>query len=210
MEISELTIKLIIILVPGAIASLIYERLTIHKKWTSFEFIVMSILFGGLSYILAQYAHNLLGFLETGALDEFWNNLPSKEIPFYAVSSALVSSIFIGLISSSIDHYKVANRIGKKILISNKYGDENLYSYFLNANNIKEVYFRDKAKGLTYHGEVESFSEADDFKELVLRDVKVYSYENSELFYEIDKLYIARSKDDITMEVPHININEEK
>lgn len=210
MEISEFTLKLIIILVPGAIASIIYERLTIHKKWSAFEFIAMSILYGGICYLTAQVAYNICPFLNDEALNEFWSNLPTRDIPFEAVVSASVAAVFVGLIATGIDHYKLVNWVGKKLRISNKYGDENLYSHFLNGKNITEVYFRDKTKNLVYHGEVDSFSETNDFKELVLTNVSVYSYEDSEFYYKIDKLYIARYKDDITMEVPFLNNNEEK
>lgn len=66
-----------------------------------------------------------------------------------------------------------------------------MYSYFMNASNITEVYIRDKGKELTYHGVIDSFSETDDFKEIVLRDVHVYNYEDLSVLYDVDKLYIA-------------------
>ena len=48
---SELTIKLIIILIPGAIATLIFGKLILHKEWSSFRFVLYSILFGIVSYV---------------------------------------------------------------------------------------------------------------------------------------------------------------
>lgn len=207
MEISEFTLKIIIILIPGAIAALIYERLTIHKKWSSFEFITMSILFGGISYLVAETFHNNLHFLNKDTLSDFWANLPTKEIPFNAVISASVAALFVGLFATAIDHFKLVNKFGKLIRITNKYGDENLYSHFLNARTITEVYIRDKKNNLTYHGDIESFSETNEFKEIVLSDVKVYGYEDSEFYYHIAKLYLARHQDDFTMEVPFLNQN---
>jgi len=46
---SELTIKLIIILIPGAIATLIFGKLVLHKEWNNFKFVLYSILFGVVS-----------------------------------------------------------------------------------------------------------------------------------------------------------------
>ncbi len=46
MEISELTLKLIIILIPGAIATVIIDKLTIHKEWPPFKFVVNAIILG--------------------------------------------------------------------------------------------------------------------------------------------------------------------
>ena len=51
MDISNLTLKLIFILIPGAIAGLIFEKLTVHKPWNNFKFIAQSILFGLLAYL---------------------------------------------------------------------------------------------------------------------------------------------------------------
>ncbi len=203
MEIPELTLKLIILLTPGAIASIIFEKLTIHEKWTSFQFIANSILFGGTSYLTAQLAFNICS--DDKSFDNFWLNLPSKEIPFNAIIKAIITSVFIGFLCASLDNYKVVNRIGKYLKLTTKYGDENLYSYFLNADNVNEIYFRDIPNNITYHGMINSYSEANDFKEIVLRDVKVYDYETSTLMYELDKVYLSRPKDDIIIEVPFID-----
>ncbi|HVZ26386.1 MAG TPA: hypothetical protein VG842_10040 [Sediminibacterium sp.] len=203
MEIPELTLKLIILLTPGAVASIIFEKLTIHKKWNSFQFIANSILFGGVSYLVAQLAFNICR--HDSSFDNFWLNLPSKEIPFSAIIKAIITSVFIGFICAGLDNYKFVNRIGKSLKLTTKYGDENLYSYFLNADNVNEIYFRDIPNNITYHGMINSYSETNDFKEIVLRDVKVYDYATSNLMYELDKVYLSRPKDDIIIEVPFIN-----
>jgi hypothetical protein len=62
-----------------------------------------------------------------------------REIPFVEIGNASVTGIVLGLISSAIDHYKVINRIATRLKISNKYGDINLYSHFLNSPNIAPV-----------------------------------------------------------------------
>lgn len=203
MEIPELTLKLIILLTPGAVASIIYEKLTIHKKWNSFQFIANSILFGGISYLVAQLAFNICR--HDSSFDNFWLNLPSKEIPFAAVIKAIITSIFIGFICAGLDNYKIVNRIGKFLKLTTKYGDENLYSYFLNADNVNEIYFRDITNNITYHGMINSYSETSEFKEIVLRDVKVYDYATSTHMYDLDKVYLSRPKDGIIIEVPFIN-----
>src|SRR5690348_14696893 len=124
MDISELTLKLIFVLIPGALASLIFEKLTIHKPWNSFKFVSHSILFGVLAYLF------------TGLFIECWNrifdanwhgldimkNITSKNIPFVEIGNASIFGILLGFISSAIDHYKVINRFATWLRISNKYG----------------------------------------------------------------------------------------
>lgn len=200
MDISELAVKLIILLIPGALAALIVEKLAIHTKWNEFKFIIYAIIFGSLSYLV-------LGFF--GSADNFWQNLPAKEIPFDVVWKACIAGILIGFISVAIDTHKLISKLARKLKISNKYGDENLYSYFLGSKEVNEVYVRDKANNLTYWGFVDSYSETEEASEIVLRAVRVYDYETSDYLYDSDKVYLSRKKDEITIELPYTNLVEE-
>lgn len=194
-------------MIPGSIACILYERLTIHKQWNSFKFITNAILFGSISYVLAQLFFNICR-IDT-SFDSFWENLPTKEIPYQVIIKASIVSIFVGLIATGIDHYKLINRFGKWVKLTNKYGDESLYSYFLNAKDVDEVYVRDIENELTYHGLVSSYSENDDIKEILLVDVVVYDYTTSEELYLLDKIYLSRSKENLIIELPYKNLKND-
>jgi hypothetical protein len=103
---------------------------------------------------------------------------------------------------SGIIQNKVINRIANWLRISEKYGDENLFSFFLNAKEISWVWVRIPSKNLTYEGYRESFSESETMREVVLRDVKVYRYEDSEFLYEIPAIYLCLPVNDIIIEMP--------
>jgi len=60
----------------------------------------------------------------------------ATEIHYREVLYASAFSIFIASLVSIIENKKMINKIAKKLGITNKYGDENLYSRFLNSNNI--------------------------------------------------------------------------
>lgn len=200
MEISELTLKLIILLVPGALSSVIYERLAIHRKWTPFQFIANSILFGVVSYLIAQIFFDLICRGED--LRALWANLSSKEIPFSAVLKSTACSIFLALLCVWFDYRKLLNKFAKRFGMTNKFGDENLYTFFLNASNVEEVYIRDIDNNITYHGMIDSFSETETFTEMSLFDVKVYEYKTSNLMYAVDKLYLSKLRGSLIIEVP--------
>lgn len=201
MEISELTLKLILVLIPGAIASRIYQKVTIHEKWTNFQFVSNSILFGALSYLLILLLNYITDYFD--GINLFWSNLPTKEIPGETILHACVSAILIGFSVSAIDHYKLLNLLAKSLRISRKYGDENLYSYFVNSPDVTEIYIRDRSNGFTYHGFIDSYSENESTYEIVLRNVAVYAYEDSSHQFDLNKLYISKSKNDIVIEVPY-------
>lgn len=200
MEISEFTLKLIILLIPGGISCLIFEKLTIHKSWNSFKFISNSIFLGGLSYLSAQL---IFGICNDLSFANFWENLPTKQIPFKAVIKSSFVAILIGFAGSKFDHYKILNRIGKKLKVTTKYGDEDLFYYFLNSSNVTEVYVRDIKNNITYHGLVDSFSENGSIKEIVLSDVKIYNYETSEFAYSLSKIYLCKPNDELIIELPN-------
>lgn len=205
MEISEFTLKLIIILAPGGLASIIYEKLTVKKKWSPFHFVANSIILGGISYLLAQFVLGTV-FCDT-SFEGFWDNLSAKEIPFEAIMKATGFAIVIGFIGAALDRYKIVNRFATGCRLSNKYGDENLFTYFMNGEESDEVYIRDLHTNQTYHGMVLSFSETDEIKEMVLSNVKVYEYKTSKYLYDIDYIYLARSKDLLTLEVNPVRAN---
>ena len=208
MDVSELALKLIILLIPGAISVKLYQMLTIHRKWNSFQFVSNAILFGGASYLLSGVLLDLV----TGSdhLDAFWKNLPTKEIPYKDVFWACGTAVVIGFSSSAISHYKLINRLAKWMRVTTTYGDENLYHYFLNSQDVVEVYIRDKQTGLTYHGIVDSYSEDDDIHEIVLRQVAVFDYETSDKLYELDKVYLSKFKNELALEVPFRNLKREE
>jgi hypothetical protein len=203
MELSTLTIKLIIVLIPGAISSIIFEKLSEqHIKWGSFKFITNSILFGVISYAFANQISCIIG-IEKQSI-EFWDKLYTQDLQYRFIIYASFLSIITGYVFAKIDNLKLVNKVAKFIKVSNKYGDENLISYFLNARDVNEVYVRIPAINITYHGMLNSFSANKDTVELVLRDVKVYDYESSNLTYELDKVYISRIQNELIIEIPNL------
>lgn len=202
MTLSALALKLILILIPGGLATLILEKLTTYLKWEPFKFIINSILLGGLSYLLSDL---LFYIFYADDIQNFWLTFTSTNIPFWEIIRATGVSVFIGFAASWIENNKMISRFARKLNIADKYGEENLYSYFLNSKEISEVYVRDIANNLTFHGIVDSFSENEQISEITLRDVKVYKYDDSSFLYQMPKVFLSRPKNCIFIEVPILN-----
>jgi len=220
MDISDLTLKLIIILIPGALSARIIQKVTVHKTWSDFQFTVNSILLGVASYLLLQVIYSCYKFSESLFCNQsfifasnslkVWQGIQEKgAIPYLEVFCSSITAIIVGLLVSWLDYNKIINGLAQKYKISNKYGDEDLYSYFLNAKEIKEVYVRHLKHKLTYHGYVDSFAEADSIKELTLRDVTVYSYPESQEMYTLSYIYLSLSREDVIIEYLKPETNEE-
>lgn len=201
---TELTIKLIIILLPGAISTLIYGKLILHKEWDNFKFILFSILFGIFSYFLLQI---IIDFINLFAFSKFsdlslWNDLTNaNKIPYGEIIFSTIISVILSYIVSLVENEKFISRIAKHFGVSNKYGDENLYSKFLNAKEVEYVYVRSIKNELTYYGWVKSFSESDNLSEICLADVSVYNYGDSEHLYDVSEIYLSFNKQEIIIEL---------
>ena len=203
---SELTLILIIILIPGAIAAIIYNKLAIHRKWSSFDFILYASLSGVISYLLLQifiilkwciFSHSAKS---TYDILEVWDILNIEIIPYDEIIYASIFAVLIGCLITFITQNKILYKVAQKIKISNKYGDDNLFNNFLNSPEIEEIYIRDIENQLTYHGILNFFSENDDVFELVLSDVSVYGYSDSQHFYDIERIYLSINKENTKIE----------
>lgn len=139
MDISQLAVRLVIVMLPGIIAALIIERLTVHKPWDSFRFVLYSFLLGTLSYLALQCVFSIVSCLfSIGIKVSFWDAIDGGAplLNFREIFSAVVVSIFLGSIISTIITWKWFHRIAQKFGISEKYGDESLFYFFLNSPNV--------------------------------------------------------------------------
>jgi hypothetical protein len=219
---NQLSIILFILILPGILATIIVERLTIHKRTNSFFFILYSILLGLLSYVLLQIFKHIFTFLKSLIYNknisfsflhvwEVISNSNSYNVNLSEVAWATIVAVILGFIVSAIIHHKIVNKIAKKLSVSSKYGDENLFYYFLNSPEIDWIYIRDKERELIYQGRVESYSENEKIHEIVLTDVIVYSYYNQDKLYTTPTIYICKDLGKLQIEqIPQENFQSEE
>lgn len=100
--------------------------------------------------------------------------------------------------------FRLFMRLLHKIGASSRYGDEDVWSYTLNSNqaHVEYVHFRDLENGYVFAGWVNTYSESEDYRELLLRDVIVYDEKGSEIS-QAPHIYISRQKNNIWMEFPY-------
>lgn len=201
MDISALALKIIIILIPGIISTNIYRKLTFRANpIDNFKDGLSAIVLGVFSYVMLQFAFNLKIFLSNMCfqtqksfviLNTFENISLTNNIPYKEVFYSSLVSIFVGFVAAFVDNKKIINRMGGCLKVSNKFGEENLYMKFLNSPDIDYIYIRDTLNKLTYFGYVESYSESENFKEIVLGNVSVYNYPECDFLYDVDKIYLC-------------------
>lgn len=199
MEISSLTVKLIILLVPGIIAYFIYKRLTSRAaKKSDFLFLIIAIFLGILSYLSLQIIQVIICFVENicgdsqpyKSLQTFKSISTDENIPYFEVIPASILSIAIAYVLALMDTKNIVNRLGVYLKVTNKESDDTLYLSYLTKEEINVVYIRDPKNNITYFGKVFSFSEKEGVKEIVLEDVSLFTYDEGISLYEVNSVYL--------------------
>lgn len=215
MNISILTLKILIFLIPGIIANKVVHKLTIKKKQDTFTFIISSLILGILSYLLLQL------FIDTWNLISFYLNInyPKKElqiwlkiftdgsIPYLEILYGSIIGFLVGIFLAVAENRFWFYKVASYFKISQKSGDTTLFYSFLNSPDVIEVYVRDFSKDITYHGYLDSFNEHDNIGEIVLNEVSIYHSTDSVKLYDSPHIYLSRKLDDLTIEVVNKDVN---
>lgn len=216
---NQFVVSLIVILIPGIIAAVICDKITVHSKWNTFKFSLYALILGLATYVGLQlifYTWDIIKscFINVPAWShlQVWNSTISqtREISAKEVVYATLLSLPVAFFASFLINYKIFNKLAKKLNVSTKFGDENLYSYYLNAKEIDWVYVRDIENNLTYQGRIESYSENDHMQELVMYDVTVFRYKDSIELYSIPTIYLTKVIGKFIIEAIPKNILGEK
>ncbi len=198
---SQLFVLITLILLPGVTAAIFVDKLTVHRKWDSFRYSLYSVVLGTVSYSLLQVLYYIQDMITVKAPGiPKWTNLhiwdaalrSDPTLSGFEIVLAVLLSFPLALGVSLVVNFKLINKLGKKLGVSTKFGDENLFSYYLNTEEIDWVYVRDVTNNLTYQGRVESFSENTEIQEIVLSEVTVFRYEDSAELYSVPTIYLAR------------------
>jgi hypothetical protein len=207
MEISEFTLRLLLLFLPGIVVTLIIERFTVSDEKRHFYFIIISFIMGILSYTLYTILLKLIDFIICKDIDTeviFLKALIDKELKIEFSEVLLVSllAIILGFAIAKIINAKLMFRFAQKIGITKKFAEIDVWGYLFNSEDdeLRWVRVRDIENNLCYEGWVEAFSDIYKSNELFIRDVKVYVNSNGKKLYQVPGLYVARDPNKLTIE----------
>ena len=207
MEITEFTIQIIILGIPGILCYFIASKLVGKIGKDKFDVFLAIFLFSILSYFLygiGTEVFNLLACSNTSnnILTKLLSN--QKNINASDILFATVSSFFLALIVSYLYNFGVLNKIARLIRATKRYGDEDVWHYFQNIYSPKITdwfVIRNLKADLMYQGNVTAYSETEKDRELLIKDVDVYKNSTGEYMYSADEAYISIDRNDITIEI---------
>lgn len=200
MGISAFTLRLLLLFAPGILWSFILTLYTIHRERSLFFFSLQSLLFGLASYLVLWIA----SFATSCFTITFFEVLRDgdKDINPSEILLACIIAVVAGIVHCAIYNKKLINSRLRCIGVTKKYGNESVWSYFLNADNDAWVYARDLERNLCYKGYIDAYSDENDAHELLLKSVTVYRSSDGAELYHLKKVYLIFKSDCFSLEFP--------
>jgi hypothetical protein len=202
---SLFVLQIAFIFLPGIIWERLDARYALKVKPSDTEFILRVFLFGITSYLATFLLYFLIGLKIT--LVDF-SDAASKQVltadNFKEIGVAIVIGFLLAVAWIAASNHKLFTRFLQWIGATKTYGDEDVWDFTLNSKNaeVEYAHFRDFSNNLVYAGWINTFSETEKLRELLLRDVQVYDFGGKKLF-DTPLLYIARNPENIHIEFPY-------
>lgn len=120
------------------------------------------------------------------------------------ISFAILLSVFLSVLWLRLRTHRIPLKLLHILGATRRYDDESVWMFLFNSHQspVEYVHVRDVRNGVVMCGWIDSFSERDGIRELVLRDAIVYDQMGG-IVSEPPHLYIARPPEDIWIEFPH-------
>ena len=220
MEITELIWKLFLLLLPGVVATLMIKQIFSGVKYSVFEFSINSALFGIASYIVMELGcsiYNIALSIFSSKIDlawglnlSIWDNLfdNSKHYNKIEIIIAYILSIPLGLFYGFIISKKAFNKTFQFLGWTNRYGDNDVWSYYLNSSSINWIIVHDKKSNMSYFGSIRAYSDSNEKREILLNEVDVYASDDWEKpIYQSEFVYLELDNCNFTIESPKTKQN---
>ena len=213
MDVSEFTFRLIVLFLPGLIAFLIVEALTIHRSIPMVRVFLYSLVLGFLCYFIHYPLAKVLAGDESSF--SFMDFLKTSQLTLEPNEIFLVTSLSIPLallISLALNKHWL-HRVAYRIRVSKKFANPDVWSLVMNEDGSEWVVVRDLEHDLIYEGWVVAFSDStDDFDEVLLTDARVYRNSTGQELYKVPSVYLSTRHGNKIVEFPSMrgSIDEKK
>ena len=205
MKIDLLLMQLAVIFLPGIIWARLDARYALRSPPTDTEFALRAFMFGLASYCVTYILYSLVGLPFTIVnISEVSEKPVLSAAVIHEIGAAIAVGTALSILWIYASTYKWLTRFLKLIRATKMYGDEDVWDFTFNSPRaeVEYIHFRDFANSLTYSGWVNTFSETEKLRELVLRDVQVFNFDGEKLF-ETPLIYLARAPENIHIEFPY-------
>ena len=164
--------KLLLLFFPGIVCFLIADALVVHRERKVHEIFLFSFVYGLLSYVVYALVKALFGLSVTANEGlhippphiAILQSLINKDSAIDVVEIGLVTllAVAIGIVVSFALNRYWFHDIARHLKITPKFGQPNVWSFALNANEVKWATVRDLQNNLMFQGYIRAFSDVED------------------------------------------------
>jgi len=207
-EISSVTLRVLLLFFPGVLCAVLLDTLTVHRERTPVQFLTNAFALGMGSYLslytLRDAAAGLAKWLRLREPRDvrFFDALLNDHVRIawgeIALSACVAFMLAAGV--AAILNHKLFARAAYRLGISRKTGDLDVWGLLFNSPEGNVVLVRDVLQNRAYVGIVAGASESSDNAELLLRTVTVFENSTSRKLYETELVYLARDRRDVIIE----------
>lgn len=211
MELTELMVRIIILLLPGIFGTFFLDRLHYKESLEQRTYLISVIMIGFTSYFLLFLSKNIIEIFLNGINNynvvdiNFFKALIDKgtNILFGEVLYSTIIGTILGIIIANIINKGYFYNLFRKLKITNSTGQDVWAELFdNNTKGIKEhVFIVDIEADRVYGGWVDNYSKSAQSPELLLSNVIVTTNETRKELYELKKMYLKFDKEKMIIEI---------
>lgn len=210
MEISALTLRVLLLFFPGVLCAMLVHVLTRQRDDAPARFLTSAFVLGMSSYLLLYLGRELcdgiaqlfgaprpLPMTFFAALMDEKKRIASGEIALAAVVAVPLAAA----VSAAVNH-KLLQNLARRMKVTRRFSEPDVWTLLFNSPDLKWVIVRDLGHDLTFRGWVEAFSDRVDGErsELLLKHVTVYRNSSGAKLYETGRVYLARPREALVLE----------
>lgn len=200
---TEFSLKLIFIFLPGIVSLVISERLTSHPGRKGYDLVVYALVIGCLSHM----TYDALRFaVHTLPQDDWLDAIVTSNFKIQGVVAAISTLIgaAYGFGLAYAANHSLLHRFARFIGVSKRFSDLDVWNHLMNSPDLEWVVIRDQAKDLMYQGSVSAFSDEEDQREVLLANAAVFQNSTSEKLYDVALLYLSFDRKNIVLEIQQL------
>lgn len=208
MELSVLTLRVVLLFFPGVLCALVVHSLTIQRERTTPQFLTSAFVYGVSTYLLLASIREVYA---AGAKAGGWKTPP--RVTFFDVLtnerariawgeitlSAVVALLLAVLVAAAVNH-NVMHRLAERLRVSRRFGQADVWGYFLDSPQTNWIIVRDTQADLLYEGWVDAFSDTGADPQLLLSDVAVYQASTGTKLHDRKRVYLTPRKESVIIE----------
>ena len=208
MELSALTLRVLLLFFPGVLCAMMVDALTPRSERTPPQFFTIAFVLGVGTYLLMGAGRALMAVLAAAA---GWPGPPpitffdalmdeTQGISWAEILLSAGSALLLGIAVTAAVNHHLLHRLAVAVGVSRSFGSHDVWGHVFNSDEIQRVLVRDLATDTLLEGWVDAFSDTGVRPELLLRDVVAWHGSSGAELFRSGRVYLCRSHDLLLVE----------